>query len=79
MALSYKIMLKIYIYNLLKGPQKIFGGSQFGHAWYKISLQDCAEDILENQPSPAFFQCPLCKGIQGTKVGQLPIYLPYIN
>jgi hypothetical protein len=43
---SYKIMTKIDIYSSLKGPQKMFGGPQFGHAcsilWNQLSCTDLA-------------------------------------
>ena len=33
---------------------------------------DCAKQIISNQPSDQYFQCPTCKTIQGIKMGNQP-------
>ena len=33
---------------------------------------DCANNILLNQPSDTYFECPVCKAIQGVKMGNQP-------
>ena len=33
---------------------------------------DCAKQIILNQPSTKYFECPFCKNIQGTKIGNQP-------
>ena len=33
---------------------------------------ECAKQIIFNQPSDQYFECPLCKTIQGIKIGNQP-------
>ena len=33
---------------------------------------ECAKQIMSNQPSDQYFECPECKNIQGIKIGNQP-------
>ena len=53
---------------LAKGKNSVFKTKECKHHFHL----DCAKQMLVNQPSDQYFECPQCKTIQGIKIGNQP-------